>query len=556
MNNLPREKLSRLIGQYGSSLCDDPRRCEGLLRDLCGEYKREINLLISAMKEQVPANLLSSKGSIPWESLLNRLTRRLQDNLGLTEEAASWTVESWALALGVIGSNEITPPKPAVGTQLGAALQASSWGKPQIQWGQKKWVIGGALLVCLAIGVGVLLNARKPQQISAPPPPVITPPEVTPMPPLQPQGTIPLITVVTKIEPSESGDGAVIYTKEGTYYLYMWEGGKVDDKKLRIGDILMKSQEKKIPIKIIIGDDKYLIKDAYFSDRPDIKEKPADPSSTVMTPQRPAVGQNKFDVGKKWHIDWQSLFHYKGYLIITEKRDSNNFFGKITVTYKGKIASQDALIIIDGNKVVIRCSNPTVQGWDTDDFYFEMKDDTMIGYSLDKRGRRGSAVFSLLEEQKELTIGDSDELFEQGRLLFKEGRFSEAIEKLEASLRLNPQRAWGHYILAHSYSNDNRDLDAVESFKRAILIKPDYGLAYSGMAWTYNRLGRYNEAVEAAQKAIRLLPNFSDAHYNLAMAYQGLGQRELAKQQYLIVKALKPDQAKQLLEKMTESVKP
>jgi hypothetical protein len=134
MNNIAREKLLQITNRFGISLCDDPRRCEGLLRDLCGDYKREINLLISAMKEQVPANLLSSKGSIPWELLLNRLTRRLQDNLGLTEEAASWTVESWALALGVIGADEIAQsrPQPAVEAQPIAAPQPSSQERPQI----------------------------------------------------------------------------------------------------------------------------------------------------------------------------------------------------------------------------------------------------------------------------------------------------------------------------------------------------------------------------------------------------------------------------------------
>jgi len=38
---------------------------------------------------------------------LARLTKKLQDNLGLAEEAARWAVESWALALGVISSNDL-----------------------------------------------------------------------------------------------------------------------------------------------------------------------------------------------------------------------------------------------------------------------------------------------------------------------------------------------------------------------------------------------------------------------------------------------------------------
>jgi hypothetical protein len=53
---------------------------------------------------------------------LARLTKKLQDNLGLTEEAARWAVESWALALGVISEADTAPvdlssPPPQVPPQ-------------------------------------------------------------------------------------------------------------------------------------------------------------------------------------------------------------------------------------------------------------------------------------------------------------------------------------------------------------------------------------------------------------------------------------------------------
>jgi hypothetical protein len=107
MNDLPRQKLKEIIIQYGRSLCDEPQRCEGLLRDLCGKYQKEIAVLVGALKERVPADLLASQNSTPPVVFLARLTKKLQDNLGLAEEAARWAVESWALALGVISSNDL-----------------------------------------------------------------------------------------------------------------------------------------------------------------------------------------------------------------------------------------------------------------------------------------------------------------------------------------------------------------------------------------------------------------------------------------------------------------
>ncbi len=107
MNNVPRQTLRQILAKYGNDLCSNARRCEGLLKDLCGEYRREINVLTNAINERIPLDLLAAGNSMPRELLLTRLERRLEDNLGLTEEASHWAVDSWALALGVITEAEI-----------------------------------------------------------------------------------------------------------------------------------------------------------------------------------------------------------------------------------------------------------------------------------------------------------------------------------------------------------------------------------------------------------------------------------------------------------------
>ena len=60
MHDLPRQKLRELIIEYGRSLCDDPRRCEALLKDYCGQYKREIFVLVSALKNRVAEDLINA----------------------------------------------------------------------------------------------------------------------------------------------------------------------------------------------------------------------------------------------------------------------------------------------------------------------------------------------------------------------------------------------------------------------------------------------------------------------------------------------------------------
>jgi hypothetical protein len=113
MNNLVREKLKSIITQYGCSLADNPKRCEALLRDFCGQYRKEINVLIGAIREGVPTELLNSQNSIPSNLLLARLTKKLEAHLGLSQEAAKWGVESWAIALGIIFEEDEKAVKPS-----------------------------------------------------------------------------------------------------------------------------------------------------------------------------------------------------------------------------------------------------------------------------------------------------------------------------------------------------------------------------------------------------------------------------------------------------------
>jgi parallel beta-helix repeat protein len=107
MNDLPRQKLSEIVAKYGVSVVENPRRCEGLLRDYCGEFRREISVLTMALEERVPLDLLAVAKTTPQAVLFGRLTQRLCDNLALAEPAARWSVHSWALALDLISERDL-----------------------------------------------------------------------------------------------------------------------------------------------------------------------------------------------------------------------------------------------------------------------------------------------------------------------------------------------------------------------------------------------------------------------------------------------------------------
>jgi hypothetical protein len=99
---VPREKLRQIIEKNGEAILQDSDRVEGLLRDHCGAYRKEISALVGALDERVPLELKSSwQTAMTPEAMRARLVRRLEDHRGLAPEVADWAVEAWSYALGI-----------------------------------------------------------------------------------------------------------------------------------------------------------------------------------------------------------------------------------------------------------------------------------------------------------------------------------------------------------------------------------------------------------------------------------------------------------------------
>ena len=97
LSESPIRTLSRLLTEHGVGLLEEPARVDALLADLCGEFDRERFLLVHALREGIPTDLLSQKRGITFRRL--RLTRRLQESYGFSDKASQWAVESWSAAL-------------------------------------------------------------------------------------------------------------------------------------------------------------------------------------------------------------------------------------------------------------------------------------------------------------------------------------------------------------------------------------------------------------------------------------------------------------------------
>jgi len=100
--------LCGVINKYGVSILDDPKKVEILLNEMSdGDNKSERDVLILALQENIPQELLKSQKRINLRNTSTRNKKRLRfrkrliENYGIPEDLAQWAVESWVKALGI-----------------------------------------------------------------------------------------------------------------------------------------------------------------------------------------------------------------------------------------------------------------------------------------------------------------------------------------------------------------------------------------------------------------------------------------------------------------------
>jgi hypothetical protein len=106
--NSPRAKLAELVARHGPAAIIECGRCEKLLLEACGTGFRDEVASLAAAAEQGVAKALQDSvlSSEPRAVLIDRLSRLLAKNTKLSPYAARWSVECWALALGIVRDSD------------------------------------------------------------------------------------------------------------------------------------------------------------------------------------------------------------------------------------------------------------------------------------------------------------------------------------------------------------------------------------------------------------------------------------------------------------------
>lgn len=119
--------LRALLDLYGPAMLFEPDRLATDLRAHHPEAEREIPVLLEALAEQVPQDLLGAHTEADLQDLLPHLIDRLSDRKSLTPAASAWAVRTWARGLGfAVDVAGALPAHLYVATGLGPAVDAGA----------------------------------------------------------------------------------------------------------------------------------------------------------------------------------------------------------------------------------------------------------------------------------------------------------------------------------------------------------------------------------------------------------------------------------------------
>jgi len=128
-----------------------------------------------------------------------------------------------------------------------------------------------------------------------------------------------------------------------------------------------------------------------------------------------------------------------------------------------------------------------------------------------------------------------------GGLFSEKGQLDLAIAQFEATLRIRPGFAEGHYNMALALDRSGRRDEAIAQYREALRLEPNYADAHYNLANTLLVAGRLPEAIEEYEFALRLRPDGANVHNNLAIALNRSGRRDEAIAHYREALRLKPD---------------
>jgi tetratricopeptide (TPR) repeat protein len=115
-------------------------------------------------------------------------------------------------------------------------------------------------------------------------------------------------------------------------------------------------------------------------------------------------------------------------------------------------------------------------------------------------------------------IAYADDIQDANRL-FKEGQYSQAMDKVNDYLANKPKDAQALFLKGLIFTEQGRTKDAIRIFSALTEDYPELPEPYNNLAVLYASQGQYEQAKLELERAIRTHPSYATAHENLGDIY-------------------------------------
>lgn len=109
--------------------------------------------------------------------------------------------------------------------------------------------------------------------------------------------------------------------------------------------------------------------------------------------------------------------------------------------------------------------------------------------------------------------------FQDANQLFRQGKHSQAMAKVNNYLTSKPKDAQGRFLKGLIYTEQNQIPEAINIFSDLTRDYPELPEPYNNLAVLYASQGQYDKARTSLEMAIRTHPSYATAHENLGDIY-------------------------------------
>jgi len=134
-----------------------------------------------------------------------------------------------------------------------------------------------------------------------------------------------------------------------------------------------------------------------------------------------------------------------------------------------------------------------------------------------------------------------DALFDRATILEDTERYTEALRGYDLVLALKSDFTEALYRRGNVLRAMKRHMEALDCYKRVLAVKPDHAQAWLKQGNSLNDLGRLREALTCYEKAVETAPEYPEALFNLANTLKEFGRLDEAMATYDKVLTIEPD---------------